>query len=163
MEVPFTVPFSAVDCPPVSDVVVGLSVTFMVGISAIVALALLEGSTTLFAVNVIFCELERVIGTVYTPPEVIVPMAGKDHTMPVFAAPVTEAVKAADWPLVIDIHVGLTEILTNGIRLTLAESTGRLGLVAKMVTVLAAVIVAGAVYNPDAEIWPTPDGLVDQV
>jgi hypothetical protein len=53
--VPFTEAFSAVDCPLVSDVNVGLRVTDMVGISAIVALAVLVGSATLFAVNVMFC------------------------------------------------------------------------------------------------------------
>lgn len=45
----------AVDCPAVSDVVVGLSATEMVGINAMVALAVLVGSTTLLAVKVMVC------------------------------------------------------------------------------------------------------------
>lgn len=53
--VPSTAASSAVDCPAVNEVVVGLSVTEMVGISAMVALAVLVGSTTLFAVNVMVC------------------------------------------------------------------------------------------------------------
>jgi hypothetical protein len=54
LAVPLTVPLSAVDCPPVSEVEVGLIVTVIVGISAIVALATLEGSATLLAVSVTF-------------------------------------------------------------------------------------------------------------
>jgi hypothetical protein len=53
--VPFTTAFIAVDCPAVSEAVVGLSVTEMVGISAMVALAVFVGSTTLFAVKVMVC------------------------------------------------------------------------------------------------------------
>jgi hypothetical protein len=64
LEAPFTTPFSAVDCPPVSAVEVGLTVTVMVGINAIVALAVLEGSVTLFAVTVTFCWLLSVTGAV---------------------------------------------------------------------------------------------------
>jgi hypothetical protein len=52
--VPTTAPFSAVDCPPPSVVVVGLTVTAIVGASAMVAVALLVGSNTLVAVTVIF-------------------------------------------------------------------------------------------------------------
>ena len=52
---PFTTAFIAVDCPPVNEVVVGLNVTEMVGISAIVALAVFVVSTTLFAVKVMVC------------------------------------------------------------------------------------------------------------
>jgi hypothetical protein len=36
----------------------------MVGVNAMVAVALLVGSTTLVAVNVMFCALVSVIGTV---------------------------------------------------------------------------------------------------
>ena len=64
----------------------------------------------------------------------------------VFVAPVMLAVNVADWPLVIEIHVGLTEIPTKGIRVTVADSTGcPVSSVALTVTVDIAVILAGAV------------------
>ena len=47
-----------------STVEAGLSVTVMVGINAIVALAVLEGSITLVAVTIRFCWLLSVMGTV---------------------------------------------------------------------------------------------------
>jgi hypothetical protein len=62
--VPYTVAFSAVDSPTVSDVEVGLRATDIVGIRAIVALAVLVGSNVLIAVNMTFCELVSDIGTV---------------------------------------------------------------------------------------------------
>ncbi len=43
------------DWPALKDIVVGLSVTDMVGIKAMVALAVLAGSTTLVAVIVMVC------------------------------------------------------------------------------------------------------------
>ena len=49
--------------------------------------------------------------------------------------------------------------------MTVAESAGRVGAVAyvaKMVTVVGAVTVAGAVYNPVAEIVPVELGSIDQ-
>jgi hypothetical protein len=96
LEVPFTTAFIAVDCPAVNDVVVGLSVTEMVGISAMVALAVFVGSTTLFAVKVMVCCVVSVAGTVYTPPEVIDPTAGVDQVTELFEAPLMEAENAAD-------------------------------------------------------------------
>jgi hypothetical protein len=48
----------------------------------------------------------------------------------VFEAPVMVAEKAADWPLVIEIHEGLTEIPTNGFRVTVDVSARRSGWVA---------------------------------
>jgi hypothetical protein len=54
----------------------------------------------------------------------MVPTPGPDHVTAVFEAPVMLAVNAADWPLVIEIHVGLTEIPTKGIRVTVADSAG---------------------------------------
>ena len=39
-------------------------------------------------------------------------------------APVMEAVKAADWPFVIEIQLGLTDILTSGFSVTVAERAG---------------------------------------
>jgi hypothetical protein len=54
----------------------------------------------------------------------MVPTAGWDHVTAVFEAPVMVAEKAADWPLVIEIHVGRTEIPTKGISVTVADSTG---------------------------------------
>jgi hypothetical protein len=62
--VPVTVPFNAVDWPPVNEVNVGLSETPIVGTNATVTLALLVGSTTLVAVTVMFCEALSVVGTV---------------------------------------------------------------------------------------------------
>jgi hypothetical protein len=62
--VPVTAAFSAVDCPAVNEVEVGLSATPMVGTNAMVRLALLVGSTTLVAVTVMFCEEVSVAGTV---------------------------------------------------------------------------------------------------
>jgi hypothetical protein len=47
-----------------------------------------------------------------------------DHVTPVFAAPVMLAVNAADWPLVSEIQVGLTEIPTRGISVMVDESSG---------------------------------------
>ena len=64
LEVPVTVPFSEVDCPSVSELEVGLRATDMVGSSAIVAVAALEGSTTLVAIIITFCGVLRVAGTV---------------------------------------------------------------------------------------------------
>jgi hypothetical protein len=46
--------------------------------------------------------------------------------------------------LVIDIHVGLIEMLTTGTKLMVAESVGRPGKIAYTVTVLDAKIDAGA-------------------
>ena len=57
----------------------------------------------------------------------MVPTPGPDHVTAVFEAPVMLAVNAADWPLVIEIHVGLTEIPTKGIRVTVADSGGYRG------------------------------------
>jgi hypothetical protein len=48
----------------------------------------------------------------------------------VLEAPVMEAVNAADCPFVIEIQVGLTDIATRGMRVTVAESTGLPGQVA---------------------------------
>jgi hypothetical protein len=53
--VPWTAAFIAVEVPAVSEVVVGLNVTEMVGTSAMVALAVFVVSTTLFAINVMVC------------------------------------------------------------------------------------------------------------
>ena len=73
------------------------------------------------------------------------PTAGLDHVAPVFVAPVTLAVNAADSPLVIEIQVGLMATLTIGMSVTLAESVGWPAAVAEMVTVLTVVIEEGAV------------------
>jgi hypothetical protein len=70
---PVTVPFSAVDWPATSEVEVGLSVTDTVGTSAIVAVAVLLGFATLFAVTVTFCAEVSVVGTVYTPWALMLP------------------------------------------------------------------------------------------
>jgi hypothetical protein len=94
--VPLTTAFIAVDCQAVSEVVLGLSETEMVGINAMVALAVFVGSRTLFAVKVMVCSVVSVVGTVYTPPEVIDPIAGVDQVMAVFEAPLMAAVNAAD-------------------------------------------------------------------
>jgi hypothetical protein len=94
--VPLTTPFRAVDCPPVKEVEVGLRVTVMVGTSATVALADLVGSSTLFAVITMFCEVLSVVGTVYTPPDVMVPTVGNIQVTAVLEAPETVAVNAAD-------------------------------------------------------------------
>ena len=94
--VPFTTAFIAVDCPAVSDVVVGLSVTETVGTSAMVALAVFVGSTTLFAVKVMVCCAVSVAGTVYTPTAVIDPTAGVVQVTAVFEAPLTAAENVVD-------------------------------------------------------------------
>ena len=73
------------------------------------------------------------------------PTAGLDHLTPVFVAPVTLALNAVDWPLVIEIQVGLMARLTSGMSVTLAESAGWPGAVAEMITVLTVVIEEGAV------------------
>ena len=103
-----------------------------------------------------------VIGTVYTPPAVMDPTAGLLHVTAVFEAPLMLAENAADWPLVMEIHDGATEIVTVGIRLTVAVSTGTEGAEAVTVTLLVAVITAGAVYCPVAVMLPVL-GLMDQV
>ena len=64
LETPFTTPLRAVDCPPVSAVDVGLTVTVIVGINTIVALAVWEGSVTLVTVTITFCGLLSAMGTV---------------------------------------------------------------------------------------------------
>jgi len=102
------------------------------------------------------------MGTVYTPPEVMLPKAGVFHVTAVFDAPVTVGVKTADWPLVIEIQRGLMEILTSGIRVTVAVSVGCMELAAVTVTLLSAVMEAGAVYFPDVVTLPEL-GLIDQV
>ena len=53
--VPETTAFMAVDCPTDNEVVVGLSLTEIVGIRAIVAVAVFVVSTTLVAFNVMLC------------------------------------------------------------------------------------------------------------
>jgi hypothetical protein len=77
------------------------------------------------------------------------PTDGLVHVNAVFEAPVIVAVNAADWPLVIQIQVGLTEIPTKGISVTVADSTGcptsLVAVVAVTVTVDIEVILAGAV------------------
>jgi hypothetical protein len=47
-----------------------------------------------------------------------------DHVTAVFDAPLMVAKNAADWPFVMEIHVGLMEMLTNGASVTVAESPG---------------------------------------
>lgn len=61
-----------------------------------------------------------------------------------------------------EIQDGLTEILTVGIRLTVAVSTVTEGAVAVTVTLLVAVMLDGAVYCPAAVMVPEL-GLIDQV
>ena len=61
-----------------------------------------------------------------------------------------------------EIHEGVTEILTVGIRVTVAVSTGTEGAEAEMVTLLLAVMLDGAVYCPAAVMLPKL-GLTDQV
>jgi hypothetical protein len=145
---------NAVDCPPVSEVEVGLRATVTVGASAMVAVALLLGSATLVAVKVMFCEVLSEAGTVYTPLEFRLPTAGEDQVTAVFEVPVTEALKEADWPFVSEIQFGTTEIATGADRLTVAVIRVPLKLEAVTVTVLMLDNVAGAVYRPDAPIWP---------
>jgi hypothetical protein len=160
--VPLTTALIAVDCPAVSDVVVGLNLIEMVGTSAMVALAVFVGSTTLFAVKVMVCCAVSVDGTVYTPLVLIDPTAGVVQVTAVFEAPVMAAENVVDWPFVMDIHDGVTEILTVGIRLTVAVSTGAEGAEAVMVTLLVAVMLDGAVYCPAAVMVPEL-GLIDQL
>jgi hypothetical protein len=143
--VPYTVALRAVDCPTSSDVEVGLSVTDMVGIKSTVTVAVLVVSTTLVAVTVMFCELVSDMGTVYTPPEVMLPNAGMFQVTALFDVPVTEGVKTADCPLVIEIQFGLMEIFTNGIKVMVAVSGRCSEQVAVTVTRLIAVMVVGAV------------------
>jgi hypothetical protein len=90
------------------------------------------------------------------------PTAGLLHVTPVFVAPLMLAVNAADSPLVIDIHVGLTEILTVGIRFTVALSGVAEGALAVTVIWAVAVMLAGAVYCPSVDMVPKL-GLMDQV
>jgi hypothetical protein len=52
------------------------------------------------------------------------PTDGLVHVTAVFEAPLIVAVNAADWPLVIEIQAGLTEIPTKGISVTVDESVG---------------------------------------
>ena len=61
---PVTVAFSEVDCPAVSEVEVAFSATAMVGVRAIVAVAVLVESNWLYTVNVIVCGVVSDIGTV---------------------------------------------------------------------------------------------------
>lgn len=61
-----------------------------------------------------------------------------------------------------EIQDGVTEILTVGIRLTVAVSTGTEGAAAVTVTLLVSVILDGAVYCPAAVMLPEL-GLIDQV
>jgi hypothetical protein len=61
-----------------------------------------------------------------------------------------------------EIQDGATEILTVGIRLTVAVSIGSEGAVAVTVTLLVAVILDGAVYCPAVVMLPEL-GLTDQV
>jgi hypothetical protein len=90
------------------------------------------------------------------------PTAGVLQVTAVFDAPLMAAENAADWPFVMEIHDGVTEILTVGIRFTVAVSTGAEGALAVTVTLLVAVMLAGAVYCPAAVILPEL-GLIDQV
>jgi hypothetical protein len=90
------------------------------------------------------------------------PTAGELHVTPVLGVPLTLAKNAVDWPLVIDIHDGVSEILTVGIRLTVAVSTGAEGALAVIVTWVVAVMLAGAAYCPRVDMVPKL-GLMDQV
>jgi multisubunit Na+/H+ antiporter MnhF subunit len=96
LAVPWTAAFIAVEAPAVSEVVVGLNMTETVGISAMVALAVFVGSTTLFATKVMVCCVASVVGTVYTPPVVTDPTAGFVQVTAVLLAPLTPAENAAD-------------------------------------------------------------------
>lgn len=100
------------------------------------------------------------MGTVYTPPEVIDPTVGVVHVTEVLLAPLTAALNAADWPFVMEIHDGLTDTVTVGIRLMVAFRTGTEGAVALRVTLVGVVILDGAVYCPAAEMLPKL-GLID--
>lgn len=88
------------------------------------------------------------------------PTVGVVQVIALFEAPLMLVENAADCPLVIDIHDGVTEILTVGIRLMVAVSTGTEGAVAVIVTWLVAVMLAGAVYCPAAVMLPE-FGLMD--
>jgi hypothetical protein len=92
----------------------------------------------------------------------MVPITGLDQVTAVFEAPVMVAVNAADWPLVSEIHVGLTEIPTRGIKVTVAESVEWPGSMASTVTVVTVVTLEGALYSPVDEMVPTL-GLSDQL
>jgi hypothetical protein len=63
----------------------------------------------------------------------------------VFEFPVILAVNVADWPLVIEIQVGLTAIVIGGSKVTEVVRTLPLKSVALIVTKLLLAIVAGAV------------------
>ena len=70
---------------------------------------------------------------------------GLDHVYAVLLAPVTVALNGADWPLVIEIQVGKTEIVTFGIRVMVATSAVCPVLSAFTVTVVMDGMLAGAV------------------
>ena len=118
-----------------------------------VAVALLVGFATLVAVNVMFCDVLSETGAVYTPFDRL-PTAGVDQVTAVFEVPVTEALKGADWPFVSEIQFGSIAIATGAARLTVAVRIVPLKLEAVTVTVLTLVKVPGAVYTPEAPIWP---------
>lgn len=62
--VPYTIPFNAVVCPPVSEVSAGAMATDTLGTNAMVAVAYLVASATLRTVTVAVCDEVSPTGTV---------------------------------------------------------------------------------------------------
>jgi hypothetical protein len=77
----------------------------------------------------------------------------------------SDALKAIVWPLTSAVAMGLTVNVGEPTRFIVMNATavGSALLLAATVTVSDAETAGGAVYNPDALIEPTPDGLSDQV
>ena len=106
----------------------------------------LVGSATLVTVTVWVLVIEA--GAVYKPAAVMLPTTGlSDHVMAVLEVPPTVAVYCWVWEAVRMAASGVNEMLTGGVRVTvaLADLVGSATLVAFTVTVCGVVIVAGAV------------------
>jgi hypothetical protein len=87
-----------------------------------------------------------------------------DHVTAVFVVPVTEVLKVADWPFVIEIQFGNTEIAIAGSSVIVAVRIVPLKSEAVTVTVLVPETVVGALYRPVVvPIKPEVLGLINQM
>jgi hypothetical protein len=162
-----TVAVSCVVWPLLSAALAGLTLTVTEGSSVIVADEDAVVSARLVAVTVTVCAVVMVVGAVYRPDVLIVPIPTglTDHVTALLAALATVAVSCVVWPLLSAALAGLTLTVTEGSSVIVADEDAVVSarLVAVTVTVCAVVMVVGAVYRPDALIVPTPTGLTDHV
>jgi hypothetical protein len=143
---PVTVAFNVVDCPPVSEAVVGDTVT-ATGTKLTWALTFFVGSAALAAVTVTVCAEAMVAGAVYTPTAKVPSEGDIDQSTLVLLDPLTVALNVLDCPAVSEAEEGVMLIDTEGVNDTMAVALLVLSaaLVALTVTDCDVVTNAGAV------------------